>query len=306
MTDGPSRPRLLLVGGGTGLVGRHIVAEFGHDWHIVSLHRHTSPDEVAAGVEFVNADVATVADWAPLLRGVDLVINVAWYRPGSDRRFRPLTEGLLRLVATADRVGVPRFVHISVPDAPASLETGLPYMALKRRVDRAIEQSGLSYAIVRPTMLFAPRDKLVTVMLRTMARYHRFPMFEGGEYHISPVAAPDLARIVRHEAARAERRNVPVGGPKRWRYRDLTDAMFEALDLPPKYFTLSRRGAVRLSWLLERLGSTLLYVYEVEWLLSDMLGLPPYEGLEESLLPLEPFLAEEAARLRKTRRAARG
>src|SRR5208337_2021872 len=43
MTEGPPRPRLLLVGGGTGLVGRHIVAEFGRDWHIVSLHRHPSP-----------------------------------------------------------------------------------------------------------------------------------------------------------------------------------------------------------------------------------------------------------------------
>jgi NADH dehydrogenase len=306
MTEGPPRPRLLLVGGGTGLVGRHIRAEFGRDWHIVSLHRHTSPEEMAAGVEFVNADIATVRDWVPLLRGMDLVINVAWYRPGHDRRFRPLTEGLLRLVAAADQVGVPRFVHLSVPDSPASLERDYPYLGLKREVDRAIEGSGLSYAIVRPTMLFAPRDKLVTVMLRTMSRYRRFPMFGDGEYHISPLAAPDLARIVRVEAARAERRNVAVGGPKRWRYRDLTDAMFGALSVPPKYFTLSGPGAIRLSWLLEHLGSTLLYVYEVKWLLSDMLGLPPYEGLEGSLLPVEPFLAEEAARLRKTRQATRG
>ena len=306
MTEGPPRPRLLLVGGGTGLVGRHIVAEFGRDWHIVSLHRHPSPGEAAAGVEFVSGDACTVADWAPLLRGVDLVVNVAWYRTGSLRRFRPLTEGLLRLVEAADRVGVPRFVHLSVPDSPASLEANLPYMALKRRIDRAVERSGLSYAIVRPTMLFAPRDKLVTVMLRTMNRYHRFPMFEDGNYHISPIAAADLARIVRLEAARADRRNVMVGGPKRWKYRDLTDAMFQALGLPPKYFPLSGRGAVRLTWLLEHLGSTLLYVYEVEWLLSDMLGLPPYEGLEQPLLSVEPFLAEEVARLRGTRRAGRG
>ena len=97
-----------------------------------------------------------------------------------------------------------------------------------------------------------------------------------------------------------------VGGPKRWRYRDLTDAMFEALGRSPKYFPLSERGAIRLSRLLETFGSTLLYVYEVEWLLSDMLGLPPYEGLGQPLLPVEPFLAEEASRLRGTRRAARG
>ena len=303
MSAAGRRPRLLLVGGGAGLVGRHLIAEFAADWNVVSVHRHASRAELSAGVEFRAADVAHVTDWTPYLNGVDLVVNVAWYRSGSLRRFRPLTEGILRLVDAADRVHVPRFVHVSVPDSPSSLETDLPYMSEKRRVDRAIEASGLSYAILRPTMLFAPRDKLVTVMLRTMHRYHRFPMFGDGEYHISPLAAADFARIVRLESARPGRRNVIIGGPKRWRYRDLTDAMFGALRLPPRYFALSPTGAVRVAWLLEHLGSTLLYVYEVEWLLSDMLGLPPYAGLDTPLRTVEPFLAQEAARLRGTQRS---
>jgi len=301
MTALGDRPRLLLVGGGTGLVGRHLLAEFAADWQVRSVHRHPSPAERTPGVEFRSADVANVTDWAPYLENVDLVINVAWYRAGSLRRFRPITEGLLRLVAAAQARRVPRFVQVSVPDSPPALETGLPYMFEKRRVDRAVEASGLSYAVVRPTMLFAEHDKLVTVMLRTMRRYHRFPMFGDGEYHISPLAAKDLAKVVRREAMRSESVNVTVGGPKRWRYRDLTDAMFDALGLPRKYFALTPRGAVRLARLLELFGSTLLYVYEVEWLLSDMLGLPPYEGLGEPLTPVEPFLAEEAARLHGTR-----
>jgi len=306
MTGNPSRPRLLLVGGTTGLVGRHLLAEFASDFQIVSLHRHPADSERAAGVEFIEADAGTVSDWGPLLRNVDLVVNVAWYRAGRDRRFRPLTEGLLRLVSAADRSQVRRFVHISVPDSPPALENGLPYMTGKRRVDRAIEQSGLSYAIVRPTMLFAPRDKLVTVMLRTMHRYHRFPIFGDGEYHVSPIATADLARIVRREAARPDRRNVTAGGPKRWKYRDLTDRMFAELGLPPKYFTLSPRGGARLARLLEAFGSSLLYAYEVDWLVSDMLGLPPYDGLDPPLAPIEPFLASEAARLGRARPGGRG
>jgi len=306
MSGSTRRPRLLLVGGGTGLVGRHLLREFAPDWEIVSVHRHPSPDELAAGVEFHPADIARVPDWSPLLDGADLVVNVAWYRAGRLGRFRPLTEGILRLVAEAERRQVPRFVHVSVPDSPAALESGLPYMFEKRRVDRAIEASGLSYAIVRPTMLFAPRDKLVTVMLRTMHRYHRFPMFGDGEYHISPLAAADFARIVRREAARSDRRNVMIGGPQRWRYRDLTDAMFAALGLRTRYWSLSPPGAVRLARWLELFGSTLLYVYEVQWLLSDMLGLPPYEGLSTPLTSLPPFLAEEAARLRGTQQSPRG
>ena len=289
---------MLLVGGGGGLVGRHILAEFGPDWSIRSLHRHASPQERAAGTEWIYGDAVTVTDWRPLLEGIDLVLNVAWYRFGSERRFAPLADGLLRLVHAAEESGVPRFVHLSVPDAPVSLETGLPYLVHKRRVDRALEASRLSYLILRPTMLFAPRDVLLTVMTRSIARYHVFPMFGDGEYHVSPISARDVARILRREIGVPGRRNVTAGGPERWRYRDLTDRIFRALRLRPRYVRLSPRNSIRLARFLETVGSSLLYAYEVEWLLSDMLGLPPYEGLSSPLERVEPFLDAEAFRRR--------
>jgi uncharacterized protein YbjT (DUF2867 family) len=295
----PAAPRrLLLVGGGGGFVGRALLAEFGRDWRIRSLHRRAAPDEAPYSVEWVVGDAATVADWAPILDGVDLVVTLAWYRSGPDRLFRPLAEGLERLIRAAERGSAPRFVHVSVPDAPESLERGLPYLARKRDVDRALAASRLDYVILRPTMLFGPRDKLITVMLRTMSRYRRFPMFGDGTYHLSPLAVPDFARIVRREAERGGPRDLPLGGPRRWVYAELTDRMFAALRLPPRYVRLSPRGSVRLARLLETFGSSLLYAYEVEWLLSDRLGLPPYEGLDPPLADVEAFLDREGARLR--------
>ena len=301
MSPPTDQPRLLLVGGGGGLVGRALLAEFAPSWKIRSIHRHSAPGESAAGVDWIPADVATFADWPRALRDVDLVVNVAWYRAGSARRFAPLAEGLLRLIAAAQKARVARFVHISVPPSTPSIETSLPYMTYKRAVDRALQQSELSQAILRPTMLFGPRDKLLTVMLRTMARYHLFPMFGDGEYHLSPIAVTDLVRIVRREATNPESHTVLVGGPTRWRYRTLTDEMFERLGLRPRYVRFTPRGAVRLARLLETLGSSLLYAYEVEWLLADLLGLPPYEGLDTPLKPVEPFLSSEAQRLRGRR-----
>ncbi len=301
MSAAPRRPRLFLVGGGGGLVGRALLAEFGADWAIRSIHRHPAREEGRFDVEWIRADAATFPDWPGALRGVDLVINVAWYRSGGERRFRDLAAGLERLIAAAARAETPRFVHLSVPPAPARLESTLPYLVYKRAVDGRLAESGLSYAILRPTMLFGPRDKLLTVMLATMARYHRFPMFGDGTYHLSPVSVRDLARIVRREAASAEDHAILIGGPTRWAYRALTDAMFERLGLPARYVHLSPRGAVRLARLLEAIGSSRLYAYEVEWLLADVLGLPPYEALDVPLEPVEPFLAAEARRLRGTR-----
>lgn len=293
MTE-PSRRRLLLVGGGGGLVGRNLLEEFASDWSIRSVHRHPVPREAEAGVEWRAADVAQVEDWAPLLDGVDTVVNVAWYRFGSERRFRPLADGLSRLIRDSRAARVRRWIQISVPEAPPELESGLPYLFEKRRVDQALAESGVSYSIVRPTMLFGPNDKLLTVMLRTIARYHRFPMFGDGEYHVSPIAARDLARVVRREIGLEVSHTVDVGGPQRWRYHDLTDAMFRALGQRPRYVSLTPKGAVRLARLLEAFGSSLLYAYEVEWLLSDRLGLPPYVGLDMDLAPVGPFLAEVA------------
>ncbi len=292
MTKSPAeRPLLLAVGGFEGLVGRALLREFHADHRLRSVHRRPSPAEVAAGVEVRAADAARIADWGPFLEGVDTVVNVAWYRQARRARFVALADGLLRLVQDAERLGVRRFVHLSVPDAPPGLEAGLPYLTEKRRVDRAVAASRLSYAIVRPTMLFGEGDRLLTVMSRIVRRYHRFPMFGDGGYHVSPLAVEDLARIVRREAELGPRATVPAGGPERWVYRDLTDALFRAAGLPPRYVHLSGRGAVRLAHLLEALGSSLLYAYEVEWLLSDRLGLAPYAGLARPLEPVGPFLA---------------
>jgi uncharacterized protein YbjT (DUF2867 family) len=287
---------MLVVGGVGGLVGRSVLAEFSPDWTIRTLHRHPDPAEAPAGVEWVPGDAANVPDWNPLLSEVDLVVNLAWNRHGSTRVYRPLADGLIRLIRASEAAGTGRWIQVSVPDAPTQLETGLPYLVEKRRVDRALESSALSYSIVRPTMLFGARDKLLTVMLRTIARYHRFPMFGDGEYHLSPIGAGDLAAILRREAGSSERRNRVVGGPRRWRYLDLTDRLFAVLGRRPRYVHFTPRGAVRLARFLEAVGSTTLYAYEVEWLLSDMLGPEPYEGLGRALTPVEPFLESEARR----------
>jgi uncharacterized protein YbjT (DUF2867 family) len=294
-SDGPL-PRLLVVGGCGGLVGRAVLEEFRADRRLRSVHRHPLESERQSGVEFVPGDATTIADWAPLLEGVDTVLSLTWYRPGRDRRFRPLAIGLQRLIDASRTVGIRRFVHLSVPDAPAHLERALPYLSIRREVDRYLAASGVDFVIVRPTMLFAPGDRLATVMMRTIHRYGRLPLFDNGDYHLSPVSTGDLARVLRREGSLGGRRTITLGGPRRWAYRELGDRMFSALGRTPRYLRMTAANGRRLARLLEVLGSTLLYPYEVDWLVSDMLGVPPYADLDRPLESIEPFLDREAAR----------
>ncbi|MCI4353432.1 MAG: NAD(P)H-binding protein [Thermoplasmata archaeon] len=289
-----SRLRLLLIGGGGGFVGRAVLSTLGSDFRIRSLHRHPTPNE-GPEVEWIPEDLTAVQDWAPLLDEVDVVLNLAWYRWASESAFRSLHDGLRRLLEAAVRSGVRRFLQVSVPPAPASLEQDLPYLRYKRRFDVAVAGSGLSYRIVRPTMLFGPGDVLLSEMVRLMRRYPLFPMFGDGGYHVSPIAVSDLARVLRREAHGGDSGRLDLGGPERLTYRALTDRMFWVLGKRPRYWTTSASGARRLTRWLTALGSTLLYPYEVEWLMSDLLGLPAYEGIDPPLVKVGPYLEQLAA-----------
>ncbi|MCI4349174.1 MAG: NAD(P)H-binding protein [Thermoplasmata archaeon] len=300
MRTGSEGPRLLLVGGGGGLAGRAITSELAHDHWIRSLHRHPSPTERERGVEWIPGDIAGEVAWTKHLSGVGAVVNVAWNRHGAEATFRGLHDGLLRLLDACDREGVQRFVQISVPPSTPHLETTLPYLVWKRRFDKALERSGISYAILRPSALFGRGDVLLGVMLRLIRRYRVFPMFGDGRFHLSPLSATDLARAVRRALLSEERSTIDLGGPDRFCYRELTDLMFAVLGRRPHYVPLSPTGSLRLARWFERLGSPLLYEYEVEWLLSDRLGLTAYEGLERPLERVEPYLREVALHPRRS------
>lgn len=295
-------PRVLVVGGLGGFLGRALAPQLTAGHRVRSLHRRRRPEESRLGVEWIEGDAAAPTDWARLLDDVDAVVTLAWYRWGSPGRFWRLQEGLERLIAAAREHGVGRFVHVSVPAAPQALEATLPYLRGKRAVDRALRDSGLSYRILRPTAMFAEGDVLLGVMLRTMDRYPYFPMFGDGRYHLSPIAAADVAHAIVLELGRSAVGTDDLGGPRRFEYRELTDLMFAMLGKRPRYWPLSERGGHRLARLLQTLGSSRLYAYEVDWLVSDRLGLAPYTGSDRPLSSVEPYLRREAERLRAGRR----
>jgi uncharacterized protein YbjT (DUF2867 family) len=149
---------------------------------------------------------------ASTLDGVDTLYNTFWVR--FERR--PITyawaiERCGILVAAARRAGVRRIVHISVVKAARDAPTA--YFRAKADVEEAVIETGISYAIVRPTVTFGPGDILVNNLAWTLRRFPVFGIPGDGRYPIQPVHVEDVADLAVQMGSEPEDRIVDCGGP---------------------------------------------------------------------------------------------
>ncbi|HET7856298.1 MAG TPA: NAD(P)H-binding protein [Gaiellaceae bacterium] len=137
------------------------------------------------------------ADEEALVRalvGADTLYNTYWIRfeRGAATFARAVANTRL-LLRAARRAGVRRIVQLSVTNA--SLDSPLPYFRGKAEVDRAVASSGLSYAIVRPTLVFGPEDILVNNIAWGLRHFPLFLVPGRGDYRLQPVSVADTARV---------------------------------------------------------------------------------------------------------------
>ena len=283
------------MGGGGGVVGSGVLEELAGRYAIRSYHR-TPIKEERGKVEFVPGDLHQTERFPELVKGVDAVVNLVWYRqPGPDRLYARTAKDLLALLEASRAGGVHQFVQVSLPPAPPELEARTPYLRRRREFESALQDSGLKVTLIQPSAIFAHRDRLVHVMLELMRRYGRFPLFGEGDYHISPIWHRDVGWLVGEALDDRLKGTVLAGGPERFTYLELLELLQRSLGRRVRWVKVSRttgRWAVRF---FNSVGWHVLFTYEYDWLLSDMLGFssPPHPGRE--FQRLEPFLREEPA-----------
>ena len=100
-------------------------------------------------------------------------------------------ENTLALFAAARQAGVGRVVHLSI--ANPSEDSPLEYFRCKARLERALRESGLSYAILRPTVLFGGQDILINNIAWMLRRLPVLGVFGDGRYRLQPIYVDDLA-----------------------------------------------------------------------------------------------------------------
>jgi NADH dehydrogenase len=116
------------------------------------------------------------------------------------------------LIQACVAAGVPRIVHLSVTNA--SEDSALPYFRGKGILERAIRESTLSYAILRPALIFGPGDVLVNNIAWFLRHAPVFAIMGDGRYKLQCVGIDDVAEIAAHAAGRAENLVMDVVGPE--------------------------------------------------------------------------------------------
>jgi NADH dehydrogenase len=191
----------ILVIGGAGFVGRHIVARLvGKGLRVTVPTRHRARAGhliLLPTVEVVESDVGSDDALDTLLHGHDAVINLVGILQGSrgtpyGREFaRAHVELPQRIVAGCTGHGIRRYLHMSAlgadPQGPSM------YQRSKGDGEAAVRASSLDWTIFQPSVVFGPEDRFLNTFA-TLAKIFPVLPIGGADVRFQPVWIGDVAQ----------------------------------------------------------------------------------------------------------------
>ena len=170
---------------------------------------------------------------AAALEGASTLYNTYWVRFAHGRRdHATAVENSKTLFAAARRAGVERIVHISITNP--SIESRDPYFRGKAMVERALAECGVSYAVVRPAILFGGDGVLLNNIAWLLRRFPVFAVGGDGRYRIRPVHVDDLAELCVRLGRARDDVVLNAVGPDRPTFLELSHTIRDAVGSPSR------------------------------------------------------------------------
>lgn len=210
------------VTGAFGYSGRYIASRLlaeGRD--VITLTGSLKRDsELTGRVQAFPLNFGDPGELAAALGGVSVLYNTYWVR-FNHRLFNhdDAVANSRILFEAAKAAGVERIVHISITNP--SLTSPLSYFRGKAEVELALKECGLSYAILRPAVLFGKEDILINNIAWVLRRMPVFGLFGDGSYRLCPIHVDDLAKAAVEYGKTSDCVVVDAIGPETFSYRDL-------------------------------------------------------------------------------------
>ena len=217
---------LHVVTGAFGYSGKYIAGRLLEAGHRVRTLTNSPnrPNPFGGRVETRPLDFQRPEALAESLRGADVLYNTYWVRfnrPGFSHSVA--VENTLALFDAAKQAGARRVVHVSITNP--SLDSPLEYFRGKAELERALIDSGISHAILRPAVLFGREDILVNNIAWSLRRFPVVPIFGDGSYRLRPIYVDDLAKLAVEQGASGENTIIDAVGPETFTYRELVAAV---------------------------------------------------------------------------------
>ena len=201
-----------LVTGATGFIGSHLVEALQNaSIEVTALARSASKAAALAqrGVRVISGDLHDAAGLERAARDQDVVYHVAGVVAARDEAefIHANRDGTRNLLTAAELQGRSRFVLVSSLAAAGPAPRGAPLLGIepprpvtaygrsKLAAEQIVRRSSLPWSIVRPPIVYGPRDREVLKVFR-LARLGVAPVFGDGSQELSAVHAADLAQAL--------------------------------------------------------------------------------------------------------------
>jgi len=210
---------------------------------VITLTGHPNrPDPFNGQVKAYPLDFDE-ASMTKSLQGVDVLVNTYWVRFDKGKNTQPrAVENTRKLVNAAKAAGVKRIVHISI--ANPSADSHLPYYWGKAANEKAVIESGMAYAILRPTVLVGTEDILINNIAYLMRRFPLFFIPGDGSYGIQPVFVEDLADLAVEGIYSKENYVIDAVGPDSYTFKEFVKLIGERVGVKRPLISLPPRLAL--------------------------------------------------------------
>ena len=153
-----------------------------------------------------------------------------------------------------------------------SEESPLPYFKGRAIRERALRESGLSYAILRPTVLFGKEDILINNIAWALRRLPVFGVFGAGRYRLQPIYVDDLAQLAVEQGRGRDNVIVNAIGPETFTYRELVQSIGRIIGQPRPIMSVPPVVGYAAGWLIgQMVGDVMITRPEIEGLMADLL-----------------------------------
>jgi uncharacterized protein YbjT (DUF2867 family) len=229
----------VVVTGGTGFVGREVVSrlltEPGVDVAVTTRHPER-PDPWDGRVRKVQAFAGDAVSLGKAFTGADTIVHAIQFPnhpvedPSKGRTYMEVDgRGTEVAAGVAKKLGVRRFVYMSGAGAGRGLPQ--PWFKAKDRAEKAIRESGMEYAVLRPSWIYGPGDHSMNRFVWFCRHLPVVPVIGDGRAPVYPAYVKDIARalvdLVRREDARAT--VLEIGGPQRLTMDDVVRTIQEVV-----------------------------------------------------------------------------